>query len=69
LDAGQRIKELVLKLRAEGIHIQYMDLGGGLGITYHQEEPPHPPPRGSPPLPRGPSSPSCTPHPGTGSRG
>jgi diaminopimelate decarboxylase len=42
LDAGQRIKELVLKLRAEGIHIQYMDLGGGLGITYHQEEPPHP---------------------------
>jgi diaminopimelate decarboxylase len=42
LDAGQRIKELVLKLRAAGIHIQYMDLGGGLGITYHQEEPPHP---------------------------
>lgn len=42
LDAGQRIKELVLKLRAEGIHIQYVDLGGGLGITYHQEEPPHP---------------------------
>ncbi len=42
LDAGQRIKELILKLRAEGIHIQYMDLGGGLGITYHQEEPPHP---------------------------
>jgi diaminopimelate decarboxylase len=42
LNAGQRIKELVLKLRAEGIHIQYMDLGGGLGITYHQEEPPHP---------------------------
>jgi len=42
LDAGQRIKDLVLKLRAEGIHIQYMDLGGGLGITYHEEEPPHP---------------------------
>ncbi|MGD0624656.1 MAG: diaminopimelate decarboxylase [Thermodesulfobacteriota bacterium] len=42
LDAGQRIKELVLKLRAEGIRIQYVDLGGGLGITYHQEEPPHP---------------------------
>jgi diaminopimelate decarboxylase len=42
LEAGQRIKELVRKLREKGIHIQYMDLGGGLGITYHQEEPPHP---------------------------
>lgn len=42
LDAVQRIKELVLTLRAEGVQIQYMDLGGGLGITYHQEEPPHP---------------------------
>jgi diaminopimelate decarboxylase len=38
----QRLKELVLKLRAEGIHIRYLDLGGGLGITYQQEEPPHP---------------------------
>jgi len=42
VEAVQRIKELALKLRAEGIHIQYIDLGGGLGITYHQEEPPHP---------------------------
>jgi diaminopimelate decarboxylase len=42
VEAVQRIKELVLRLRAEGIHIQYMDLGGGLGITYHLEEPPHP---------------------------
>jgi diaminopimelate decarboxylase len=42
LDAVQRIKELVQKLRAGGIHIQYVDLGGGLGITYHEEEPPHP---------------------------
>ncbi|MDI6753081.1 MAG: diaminopimelate decarboxylase [Thermodesulfobacteriota bacterium] len=42
VEAVQRIKELVLKLREEGIHIQYIDLGGGLGITYHQEEPPHP---------------------------
>ena len=39
VDAVQRIKELVQKLRAEGIHIRYLDLGGGLGITYHQEEP------------------------------
>jgi diaminopimelate decarboxylase len=42
VEAGQRIKELVQELREKGIHIQYMDLGGGLGITYHQEEPPHP---------------------------
>jgi diaminopimelate decarboxylase len=25
-----------------GIKIQYLDLGGGLGISYHDEEPPHP---------------------------
>ncbi|MBI5966664.1 MAG: diaminopimelate decarboxylase [Deltaproteobacteria bacterium] len=42
VEAVQRIKELVRKLRAEGIQIQYMDLGGGLGITYDQETPPHP---------------------------
>ncbi|NWF53245.1 MAG: diaminopimelate decarboxylase [Syntrophaceae bacterium] len=42
VEALQRIKELVLKLRAEGIIIQYVDIGGGLGITYYQEEPPHP---------------------------
>jgi len=42
VEAIQRIKELVLKLRAEGMNIQYMDIGGGLGITYNQEEPPHP---------------------------
>ena len=42
VEAVQRIKELVAKLRAIGIQIRYVDLGGGLGITYHQEEPPHP---------------------------
>jgi diaminopimelate decarboxylase len=42
VEAVQRIKELVGKLRAEGIEIRYVDLGGGLGITYHQEDPPHP---------------------------
>jgi diaminopimelate decarboxylase len=42
VEAMQRIKELVLKLRAEGMNIQYVDIGGGLGITYNQEEPPHP---------------------------
>jgi diaminopimelate decarboxylase len=42
VEALKRLKELVLKLKAEGIAIGYVDLGGGLGITYHQEEPPHP---------------------------
>jgi diaminopimelate decarboxylase len=42
VEAVQRIKEMVLKLRAERMNIQYMDIGGGLGITYNQEEPPHP---------------------------
>lgn len=42
VEAMQRSRDLVLKLRAEGMNIQYMDIGGGLGITYNQEEPPHP---------------------------
>jgi diaminopimelate decarboxylase len=42
VEAIKRLKELVLCLKREGIAIDYVDLGGGLGITYHQEEPPHP---------------------------
>ncbi len=42
VEAVQRVKELMGKLRGEGIHIRYIDLGGGLGITYQHEEPPHP---------------------------
>jgi diaminopimelate decarboxylase len=42
VEALKRVKELVLNLGEEGIKVEYMDLGGGLGITYHQEEPPHP---------------------------
>ena len=30
------------KLKGMGIEIQYLDLGGGLGISYDTEEPPHP---------------------------
>jgi diaminopimelate decarboxylase len=41
-DALERLKKLIEKLRAEGIGIRYLDLGGGLGITYHEETPPHP---------------------------
>ncbi|MFB3926523.1 MAG: diaminopimelate decarboxylase [Syntrophales bacterium] len=42
VDALKRLKELVMLLRAEGFDINYLDIGGGLGITYHQETPPHP---------------------------
>jgi diaminopimelate decarboxylase len=42
VDAVQRVRELVMELRGEGMNIRYMDLGGGLGITYNLEEPPHP---------------------------
>ena len=42
VEALKRIKELVIRLGNEGIAVEYVDLGGGLGITYHQEEPPHP---------------------------
>jgi diaminopimelate decarboxylase len=42
VEALKKVKELVLTLREESIHIRYIDLGGGLGITYDQEQPPHP---------------------------
>jgi diaminopimelate decarboxylase len=41
-DALQRIKTLTLRLKDQGFNIQYLDMGGGLGITYDQEEPPEP---------------------------
>lgn len=33
---------LVDKVRSQGINLKYMDLGGGLGITYNKEAPPSP---------------------------
>jgi diaminopimelate decarboxylase len=42
IDALKRLKELIARLRTLGIIIRYLDLGGGLGIQYHDEEPPHP---------------------------
>jgi diaminopimelate decarboxylase len=42
VEALKRVKELVLTLGNEGIGVEYVDLGGGLGITYQNEEPPHP---------------------------
>jgi diaminopimelate decarboxylase len=42
VEALNRLKVLIDRLRQVGIVIQYLDLGGGLGISYHEEEPPHP---------------------------
>ncbi len=42
VDAIKKVRELVEVLQQEGFAIQYLDLGGGLGITYEDEEPPTP---------------------------
>jgi diaminopimelate decarboxylase len=42
LETVQRLKELIGRLMELGITIRYLDLGGGLGITYREEAPPHP---------------------------
>ncbi len=42
LEALERLKKLVQQLQEETFDIRYVDLGGGLGITYDQEAPPHP---------------------------
>jgi len=42
VDALKRVLALVKKIEAAGIEIQHLDLGGGLGICYDDEEPPEP---------------------------
>ncbi len=42
IDALQSILILLDKLVTEGLPIQYLDVGGGLGISYKNEEPPLP---------------------------
>ncbi|PIQ28684.1 diaminopimelate decarboxylase [bacterium (Candidatus Blackallbacteria) CG17_big_fil_post_rev_8_21_14_2_50_48_46] len=43
IDALHKLKELIHELREEyHLPIRFLDLGGGLGIPYHQETPPHP---------------------------
>jgi len=37
-----KLKKFVGQLAEKGIILQYLDLGGGVGITYDDEEPPHP---------------------------
>ncbi len=41
-DALARVLTLVQQLEADGIHLQHLDLGGGLGIHYQNETPPAP---------------------------
>ncbi len=42
IDALDRLLALIEKLRAQGIGIHHLDLGGGLGIRYRDEQPPLP---------------------------
>lgn len=42
VDAVSRLRVLLDSLKDEGLDIKYLDLGGGLGITYDAEEPPDP---------------------------
>jgi len=42
VDALAKLKGLVATLRSEGFGIRYLDIGGGLGIPYSDETPPHP---------------------------
>jgi diaminopimelate decarboxylase len=42
VEALKKLKGLMRRLEEIGIRIHYLDLGGGLGITYDKEEPPHP---------------------------
>ncbi|MFG6176149.1 diaminopimelate decarboxylase [Halomonas sp. THAF12] len=42
LDALDRLLVLLERLREDGIEIEHLDLGGGLGVTYRDERPPQP---------------------------
>jgi len=42
VDALDRVLELVDKLTADGVKIRHVDIGGGLGVTYQDENPPEP---------------------------
>jgi diaminopimelate decarboxylase len=42
LDAIDRLLVMVDQLTKEGISLRHFDIGGGLGVAYGEEEPPHP---------------------------
>jgi len=42
VDSLRRLLVLIDQLQAQGITLHHIDVGGGLGITYNDEAPPHP---------------------------
>lgn len=42
LDAIEKLLAMVDTLASEGIALSHFDMGGGLGVTYEREKPPHP---------------------------
>lgn len=42
VEALARLRELAQRLQDAGIALHHLDVGGGLGITYHDERPPSP---------------------------
>ena len=42
LDATDRLIRLIEQLKEDDITLKHLDLGGGLGVTYTDETPPHP---------------------------
>jgi diaminopimelate decarboxylase len=42
VEAFEKLLAYTDRLKSSGIHIRYLDVGGGLGITYDQEAPPLP---------------------------
>jgi len=42
VDAIKKVLSLIQTLQSQGVKIRYMNIGGGLGITYSDETPPHP---------------------------
>lgn len=42
VDAIKKVLSLIQTLQSQGVKIHYMNIGGGLGITYSDETPPHP---------------------------
>lgn len=42
VESLQKVVVLIETLHAQGLPVQYLNIGGGLGITYSNETPPHP---------------------------
>jgi diaminopimelate decarboxylase len=42
VESLHKVKQFVSRLTERGIAVSYLDIGGGLGIQYNEETPPHP---------------------------